>query len=307
VTSLCSELKRSGITPYFHPNALEGKMNQVLRFLSVLLLSLGAITGCGGELPSSMTPDASVATADAARADANLPGTDAVVSTTDSPTPAGDSASANVCTPTYSSRCTGATMCRPSQFDACTGAQACSCGTLTPAELTRLLEYSCQTGWNSMTDRPEWDQSCIDAVRTKTSSDMRCSPGSNNCSVHLPDDITYEPSIWGESARTWVMDRRWWIAVPNGSPRSITSLWAGYSAHGHPLARLIGGRPGAMECVNLVCYWHRSSALRNILPSAVLTFTSRCDARFDEYAPGASEPTRSDTLYNDLAGTACVL
>lgn len=306
MTSPCSELKRSGITPYFHPNALEGKMNQVCVILSVLLLSLGVMTGCGGELPPSMTPDASVATADAARADANLPGTDAVVSTTDSPTPAGDSASANVCTPTYSSRCTGATMCRPSQFDACTGAQACSCGTLTPAELTTLLEYSCTTGRNPDTDEWEMSQACIDAVRTKTASDMRCSPGNNGCSVHLPDDIAYEPSIWSESARTWVMDRRWWIAVPNGSPRSVSNIWAGYSAHGHPMAALVAGI-GAMECVNLVCYWRRSNALRSILPSAVLTFTSRCDARFDEYAPGASEPTRSITLYNDLAGTACIL
>ncbi len=281
-------------------------MNQVRVILSVLLLSLGVMTGCGGELPPSMTPDASVATADAARADANLPGTDAVVSTTDSPTPAGDSATANVCTPTYESRCTGATMCRPSQFDACTGAQACSCGTLTSTQLTTLLEYSCQTGWNSMTERPEWDQSCIDAVRAKTAGDMRCSPGSNNCSVHLPDDIAYEPSIWGESARTWVMDRRWWIAAPNGSPRSITSLWAGYSAHGHPMARLIIG-PGRMECVNLVCYWRRSNALRANFTSAVLTFMSRCDARLDEYAPGASEPTRSMTLYSDLVGSECIL
>ena len=280
-------------------------MNKVRVFLSVLLLSLGAMTGCGGELPPSMTPDASVATADAARADANLPGTDAVVSTTDSPTPADDSASGNICTPTYTSRCTGATMCRPSQFDACTGAQACSCGTLTPAQLSTLLDYSCQTGRNSMTGMTEWDQSCVDAVRAKTASDMRCSPGSNNCSVHLPDDIVYTPSVWSESARTWVMDRRWWIAVPGGSPRSITSLWAGYSAHGHPMAGLIGA-PGLMECVDLYCYWRRSNALRSILPSAVLTFMGRCDARLDEYAPGATEPMRSTTLYNDLAGTDCI-
>ncbi len=101
------------------------------------------------------------------------------------------------------------------------------------------------------------------------------------------------------------MDRRWWIAVPGGSPRPVSTTWAGYSAHGHPMARLIIG-PGRMECVNLSCYWRRSNALRNILSSAVLTFMGRCDARLDEYAPGASEPMRSITLYNDLAGTDCI-
>lgn len=267
---------------------------------TALLASLFAgLVACGGEAPTTDTPDTGIDTT----VDANT-AVDADSGVQTSPdngtvTPDGgvtpDAPATSVCIPSSSNRTCSGFTCRPAPANpTCEGADSCSCA-MGESDMDPTI--------------------CTAATMPSCNAAVTCSPGRNHCSVNLPDSIDFarftdfDP---GSNSRGGLRETilTEWRFTDRNAGLQFTPL-SGVSARGfvrtcfHLPANAavpsnLSGTEVCADCSGLTCYWNRGR-MSNSLPSVEIEFQAGNDActfQFRLYAAGGNEPVLTNDLFS---------
>ncbi len=264
-----------------------------------LLASLFAgLVACGGEAPTTDTPDTGIdTTVDAnptvdADSGVQTPPDNGTVTPDGGVTPdapATPDTGAAVCIPSSSNRTCSGLVCRPAPANpTCEGADACSCA-MSESEMDSTI--------------------CTAATMPSCNAAVTCSPGRNHCSVNLPDEVDFarftdldaNPTRNNRGGLRNTALAEWRSTDGNYSvmflPQPIINARSFVQVCLH-LPQELMASSGAdrivacAECSGSTCYWNRGR-MRNSLPSIQMRFlpdTDACGFELSLFTAGATTP-----------------